>query len=183
MRWRDTVQKLKRSVSSNALKRTLSLDLWKGTILMQCDHWFLVLALGHVEQCVPELQRMLKEGKLSRDYCHSYSLVIEQWTNLWDLFQILMKSMVSVYCLTWLPHLRRISLILTFEGCKRPGFGGKTNLPAELRGGGSSSNAALANKLAVLFHKWLGELLWKDPNTLIRWKFLRQHINFGSSSG
>ena len=143
MRWRDTVQKLKGRVSSNALKRTLSLDLWKGAILMQCDHWFLVLALGHVEQCVPELQRMLKEGKLSRDYCHSYSLAIEQWTNLWDLFQILMKSMVSVYCLTWLPHLRRISLILTFEGCKRPGFGGEMNLPAELRGGGSSSNAAL----------------------------------------
>jgi hypothetical protein len=54
---------------------------------------------------------------------------------------------------------KNIYLILTFEGCKRPGFGGEMNLPAELRGGGSSSNAALANDVAVLFHKWLGKLL------------------------
>ena len=59
------------------------------------------------------------------------------WTNLWNIFQNIMKSMVSVYCFTWLPHLRRISLILTFEGYKRParGLGGETNPPAECRGG------------------------------------------------
>ena len=61
------------------------------------------MVLGHVGQCVPELHRMAKEGKLSRE------------------------------CV-----------------------GGETNPPAELRGGDSSSNAALG----------IGHLKWQGMGWL-----------------